>query len=67
MSEFAEDLRTQVVEAQQELRTAQANGEDYDVQVFEGRLEHLRRVAARHGIELPDSAEPRVATVGEGE
>ncbi|MBP2703157.1 hypothetical protein JOL79_04995 [Microbispora sp. RL4-1S] len=51
MDEFTAELRARVSEARRELRRAREDGDEYDVQLYSGRLDGLERLAAEHGLD----------------
>lgn len=53
MSEFASEMSGRVDAARTSLVDAEAEGDDYLVDVRVGELESLARVAAEHGVEVP--------------
>lgn len=53
MSEFASELTERVHAASTSLARAEAEGDDYLVDVRLGELESLARSAADHGVDVP--------------
>jgi len=54
---FDEELREQLAQARAELAAARAAGDEDGAEAYRGRITGLLRIAARHGIDLPHSAE----------
>ncbi|MDH6575971.1 hypothetical protein [Kitasatospora sp. MAP5-34] len=54
---FGEELREQFAQARQALAAARTVGDDAGAQAYGGRMSALRRIAVRHGIELPHAPE----------
>ena len=54
---FDEELREQLTRAREELAAAREAGDADGVQAYLGRVSALLRLASRHGIELPHTAE----------
>lgn len=54
MTEFHSEMRDRAFDAVASLKQAQANGDDYLVEVREAELENLARLAAEHGLRVPD-------------
>ncbi|WP_329495001.1 hypothetical protein [Kitasatospora herbaricolor] len=54
---FDEELREQLAHAREELAAARAAGDADGVQAYLGRVASLLRLASRHRIELPHTAE----------
>lgn len=64
MSEFASEITERVAQASSSLADAQAEGDDYLVDVRVGELEELARVAADHDVEVPGLQETLAAHTG---
>lgn len=58
MSEFAAELRARLNEVREEIRRAEAEGDDYRIEVHTGRLDNLMRLAAEHGIDVDEVRPP---------
>ena len=54
---FAEELRDQLAQARRELASARAAQDEDGVEAYRGRITGLLHIAARHGIDLPHTAE----------
>lgn len=54
MTEFHHQITHRATRAVQSLRAAQESGDDYLVSVQEAELENLARLAAEHGLRIPD-------------
>ena len=50
MTEFRSEIRRQIAATQGNLRQARIARDDYLVQVHQGELEALSRIAAEHGV-----------------
>jgi hypothetical protein len=61
MAGFADELRAGIDEAAREMAGARLAGDDYGAGAWRERLSYLRRVARRHGIELPAAPAARPA------
>lgn len=61
MSEFASEMTDRVHAASTSMAHAEAEGDDYLVDVRLGELESLARSAADHGVEVPGLAETLAA------
>jgi hypothetical protein len=64
MSEFASEMTDRVHAASTSLADAEAEGDDYLVDVRIGELESLARSAADHGVDVPGLAETLAAHAG---
>ena len=53
MTEFHTEITERATRARQSLRTAQEAGDDYLASVREAELESLARLAADHGLRIP--------------
>lgn len=58
MGEFADGLRIAAAEAARKLGEARLARDDYGAEAYRERLQFLRRVALRHGVQLPPLPEP---------
>ncbi|GAB3436642.1 hypothetical protein GCM10027517_07020 [Phycicoccus ginsengisoli] len=56
MTEFHHEIRAHAVSAIESLRGAQDTGDDYLASVREAELENLARLAAEHGLRIPELA-----------
>jgi hypothetical protein len=56
MTEFHSEMRDRAFDAVASLKQAQANGDDYLVEVSEAELENLARLASEHGLRIPELA-----------
>lgn len=56
MGEFAAQITHRLHGAAEALRLAKATGDTMGVQTHDAELDDLRRLAAEHGVELPESA-----------
>jgi hypothetical protein len=54
MTEFHTAITQRAARAVQSLRTAQESGDDYLATVREAELENLARLAAEHGLRIPE-------------
>jgi len=61
VSEFASELTDRVHAASTSLARAEAEGDDYLVEVRLGELESLARSAADHGLDVPGLSETLAA------
>ena len=58
MAGFADELRAGIDEAARKMAEARLADDDYGVGAWRERLAYLRRVARRHGVELPPGSGP---------
>ena len=58
MAGFSDELRAGIDEAGRKMAEARLAGDDYSVEAWRERLSYLRRVARRHGVELPPGPRP---------
>jgi hypothetical protein len=58
MRTFTEELQTGINDAARKLAEARLGGDDHGVEAYRERLAFLRRVARRHGVELPPPGSP---------
>lgn len=56
MSEFAVNLRDRVRQAREEVRSARRASDEDRASAVGADLANLERLAAEHGVELPDAA-----------
>jgi hypothetical protein len=56
MSEFAVNLRDRVRQAREEVRSARQASDEDRASAVGADLANLERLAAEHGVELPDTA-----------
>ena len=56
MTEFHSEMRDRAFDAVASLKQAEANGDDYLVEVREAELETLARLASEHGLRSPELA-----------
>jgi hypothetical protein len=56
-SVFDEELREQLTQARQALAQAKAQGDEDGAEALAGRVTHLLRIAARHGVDVPHTDE----------
>lgn len=56
MGEFSARLRQRITETESALRRALYARDSYAVQVEQGQLDSLLRIAAEHGVELAPTA-----------
>jgi hypothetical protein len=61
MTEFHTEITQRATRAAQSLRTAQESGDDYLASVREGELENLARLAAEHGLRIPELSDYNAA------
>jgi hypothetical protein len=54
MTEFHHEITHRAVRAVQSLHAAQESGDDYLASVREAELENLARLAAEHGLRVPE-------------
>ncbi|MDH6579463.1 hypothetical protein [Kitasatospora sp. MAP5-34] len=54
---FGQELRDQLAQARVELAAARAAQDEDGVEAYRGRITGLLRIAARHGVDLPHTAE----------
>ncbi len=54
MTEFHTEIRERAAETLKSLREARASGDDYLVEVREGELESLARLATEHDLTVPE-------------
>ena len=54
MTEFHHEITHRAVRAVQSLRAAEESGDDYLVSVQQAELENLARLAAEHGLQVPE-------------
>jgi hypothetical protein len=54
MTEFHSEISLRATRATQSLRSAQEVGDDYLAAVREAELESLARLAAEHGLRIPE-------------
>jgi len=54
MTEFHHEITHRAVRAVQSLRAAEESGDDYLVSVQQAELENLARLAAEHGLRVPE-------------
>ncbi len=64
MAGFASGLRAGIDEAARKMAEARIAGDDYSVEAWRERLSCLRRVARRHGVELPPGPGPADGEAG---
>ncbi|WP_354638951.1 hypothetical protein [Kitasatospora camelliae] len=57
---FDEELREQLDQARTALDAARRAGDEDGVEAYRGRITGLLRIAARHGIAVPHSADEEV-------
>jgi hypothetical protein len=58
MRTFTEELQTGISDAARKLAEARLGGDDHGAEAYRERLAFLRRVARRHGVELPPPGSP---------
>lgn len=58
MGEFADELRAGIDQAARSMTEARRAGDDYGAEVYHERLCYLKRVALRHGVEVPACSGP---------
>ncbi|HEY7723368.1 MAG TPA: hypothetical protein VIB11_16140 [Pedococcus sp.] len=56
MTEFHAEMRDRAATAVTSLKQAEANGDDYLVEVRQAELENLARLADDHGLRIPELA-----------
>lgn len=56
MTEFHSEIRSHAQSAMESLRGARESGDDYLASVREAELENLARLAAEHGLRIPELA-----------
>jgi hypothetical protein len=56
MTEFHAEMRDRAATAVKSLKQAEANGDDYLVEVRQAELENLARLADDHGLRIPELA-----------
>lgn len=61
MSELHTEISRRAARAVDSLRTAQESGDDYLASVREGELENLARIAAEHGLRIPELSDYHAA------
>ena len=54
MTEFHHEITHRAVRAVQSLHAAEESGDDYLVSVQQAELENLARLAAEHGLRVPE-------------
>ncbi|MBG0832486.1 hypothetical protein HS041_32800 [Planomonospora sp. ID67723] len=64
MGEFTAELLARIDEVEAELRLMRQADDDHAVEVLSGRLENLLRIAARHGVEVPQAEGAPVGGAG---
>lgn len=57
MTEFHAEMRDRAATAVKSLKHAEANGDDYLVEVRQAELENLARLADDHGLRIPELAD----------
>lgn|GEM_PF-4890029 len=57
LSDFGTEIRASLANAQRRLATAREDGDDYLVDVLQGQVESLTRIALEHHVVL-DAGEP---------
>jgi len=53
MSEFDAELRRQLEDARHALAAARRSDDHHGAQAYRGRVEHLLRLAAAYGLQVP--------------
>jgi hypothetical protein len=63
MRTFTQELQTGIDEAARKVAEARLAGDDHGAEAYRERLAFLRRVARRHGVELPPHPAPGLPAV----
>jgi hypothetical protein len=56
MDAFTAGILQRIRSTESDLRDAQRSGDEFLVEVEQGELDDLRRLAAEHGVRVPQSA-----------